>query len=587
MSIIRRRRRAAVKPHPFAENALLQLALPEWRSRFAVLAMLFLFLVLLGQAFNLQVIHNDTLQKRGNSRYLRDLEVPASRGKIMDRNGDLLAISAPMKSIWAIPVDARLEPQQQQALAALLEMDARELNRRLAAGKNFVYLRRQVAPETAARIAALQLPGIFQGDEFRRFYPAAEMAAHVVGFAGMDDKGQEGVELFFQDELIGTPGHRSVIRDRRGQIVEDVKGMQPPQDGRNILLTLDSKIQHLAFSAVRQAVYEHRAKAASAVVLDAQNGEVLALANWPSYNPNNFAQRLGSKLRNLAVTDSFEPGSTLKPFTVALALEKGLFRFDSLIDCSPGRLTIGNATISDTHAYGQLTLAQVIQKSSNVGTSKIAAALQSRDMWEMFASLGFGAPPHLDFPGAVSGRLRPWKSWQPIEQATMSYGHGISVSLIQLAASYLVFARDGDRIPLSLRLRAGPPPRGVQVFSSQTAREVRAMLEMAVRPGGTAPRAQVPGYRVGGKTGTAYKVEGMGYARDKYVVSFVGIAPMSHPRLIVAVMIDEPSAGQHYGGTVAAPVFAQITAGALRTLGVAPDIPPVRVAAALPTEPPL
>ncbi|MDR2625049.1 MAG: penicillin-binding protein 2 [Zoogloeaceae bacterium] len=585
MSIIRRRRRIAAKAHQFAENPLLQLALPDWRSRFVVLTLLFLFLVLLGQAFYLQVIHNDTLQKEGNSRYLRDLEVPASRGKIAYRNGDLLAISAPMKSIWAIPVDARLEPQQQKALATLLEMEPKELNRRLASEKNFVYLRRQVAPETAARIAALQLPGIFQGDEFRRFYPAAEMAAHVVGFSGIDDKGQEGVELAFQDELTGVPGHRSVIRDRRGQIVEDVKGMRPPQDGQDILLTLDSKIQYLAFSAIKEAVIEHRARAASAVVLDAQNGEVLALANWPSYNPNNFAQRYGSKLRNLAVTDSFEPGSTLKPFTVALALEKGRYRFDSIIDCSPGRLTIGNATISDSHAHGQLTLAQVIQKSSNVGTAKIAAAFQPKEMWEMFNSLGFGAPPHLDFPGVVGGRLRPWKSWQPIEQATMSYGHGISTSLLQLASSYLVFARDGDLVPLSLRLREGPPPRGVPVFSSQTAREMRAMLEMAVRPGGTAPRAQVPGYRVGGKTGTAYKIEGMDYARDRYVASFVGIAPMSAPRLVVAVMIDEPSAGQHYGGTVAAPVFARITAGALRTLGVAPDMP-VQVAA-LPAEPPL
>ncbi|MDR1890355.1 MAG: penicillin-binding protein 2 [Zoogloeaceae bacterium] len=579
MSIIRRR--AAARPHRFTENPLLQLALPAWRSRFVGLALMSLFLLLLAAAFYWQVINNAFLQGEGNSRYRRDLEVSASRGKIADRNGDLLAISAPMKSIWAIPADVKLEPAQRQTLASLLEMDAKELDRRLATEKSFVYLQRQVAPEVAARIAALKLPGIHQDGAFRRFYPAAEMVAHLVGFTGVDDNGLEGVELAFQNELTGTPGHRTVIRDRRGQIVEDVEHMRPPLDGRDIRLALDSKIQYLAFSAIKQAAFEHQARAVSAVVVDVRTGEVLALANWPSYNPNNRANRFGPQLRNRAVTDSFEPGSIMKPFTIALALEKGVFRFDSLIDCAPGRLTIGNATISDTHAYGLLTVAQVLQKSSNVGTAKIAAAFQPKDMWEMFDSLGFGAPLDLGFPGEVGGRLRPWKTWRPIEQATMSYGHGISASLVQLAHAYQAFARDGDIVPLSLRLRDDAEPiRGVQIFSPQTAREVRAMLEMVVAPGGTAPRAQVPGYRVGGKTGTAYKIEGGVYAR-KYVASFVGIAPMSDPRLVVAVMVDEPMS-QHYGGTVAAPVFARITAGALRTLGVAPDMP-LQVAA-LPTE---
>ncbi|MDR3054317.1 MAG: penicillin-binding protein 2 [Zoogloeaceae bacterium] len=570
MSIIRRRR-AVPRPHRFTENPLLQLALPAWRSRFVGLALMFLFLLLLGAAFYLQVINNAFLQGEGNSRYRRDLEVSASRGKIADRNGDLLAISAPMKSIWAIPADVQLEPAERQNLAKLLDMEVKELDRRLAAEKSFVYLQRQVAPEVAARIADLKLSGIHQDGEFRRFYPAAEMVAHLVGFTGVDDQGLEGVELAFQNELMGTPGHRTVIRDRRGQIVEDVEHMRPPLDGRDIRLALDSKIQYLAFSAIKQAAAEYQAKAISAVVLDARTGEVLALANWPSYNPNNRANRFGPQLRNRAVTDSFEPGSIMKPFTVALALDKGHFRFDSLVDTGAGRLTIGNATISDTHAYGTLTVAQVIQKSSNVGTVKIASAFQPREMWDMFDALGFGAPLDLGFPGEVGGRLRPWKNWRPIEQATMSYGHGISASLAQLAHAYLVFARDGDLVPLSLRLRDdNEPVRGAQIFSPQTAREVRAMLEMVVAPGGTAPRAQVPGYRVGGKTGTAYKIEGGVYAQ-KYVASFVGIAPMSDPRLVVAVMVDEPTR-QHYGGTVAAPVFAQITAGALRTLGVVPDM---------------
>ncbi|MGB4468258.1 MAG: penicillin-binding protein 2 [Azovibrio sp.] len=567
------RRRHTSRAHRFSESPLLQLALPGWRSRLAGLVFLGLFAALLGRAFYLQVVNNEFLQGQGESRYLRDLEVSASRGKILDRNGDLLAISTPMKSVWAIPVDAgKLEPLQVRSLAGLLDMDVKELQRHLASDKNFVYLQRQVPPETADRIAALKLPGVHQSKEFRRYYPAGEMVAHIVGFTGVDDRGLEGVELAYQPALMGHPGSRSVIRDRRGQIVEDVGSMRPPQDGKDIRLALDSKIQYLAFSAVKQAVQDNQAKAGGAVVIDAKTGEILALANWPSYNPNNRARLTGPQLRNRAVTDSFEPGSTMKPFTVALALEKGKFRFDSIIDCAPGHITIGGATISDAHPHGALTVAQVIQKSSNVGAVKIASTFAPKEMWEMFDTLGFGTPPALGFPGEVGGRLRPWKHWRPIEQATMAYGHGISVSLIQLARAYLVFARDGDLLPLSLQKLEQPPPRGVQVFSPQTVREVRTMLEMVVGPGGTAPQAQVPGYRVGGKTGTAHKLEGGVYAH-RYVASFVGIAPMSEPRFIVAVMVDEPSSGKYFGGSVAGPVFSQITAGALRTMGIAPDAP--------------
>lgn len=564
------RRRGPAKPHRFTENRLLRLAMPSWRSRMAGLVLISLFVVLVGRAFYLQIINNEFLQDKGDSRYRRDLAVSASRGKIADRSGNLLAISTPMKSVWAIPADAKLEPAQAKVLAALLEVQVKELNRRLASDKNFVYLQRQVSPEIAEKIQALNLPGIHQEKEFRRFYPAGEMMAHIVGFTGVDDVGLEGVELAYHNSLMGHPGSRSVIKDRRGQIVEDVGALKPPQDGKDVHLALDSKIQYMAFSAVKQAVAEHQAKAAGAVVLDAKTGEVLALANWPSYNPNNRAQLSGPRLRNRAVTDSFEPGSTLKPFTVALALEKGKFRFDSLIDCAPGRITIGNATISDAHAHGVLSVAQVIQKSSNVGTVKIASTFAPKEMWEMYDSLGFGTPPALGFPGEVGGRLRAWKNWRPIEQATMSYGHGISVSLIQLAHAYTVFAREGDLIPLSLLHQDEPPPRGIQVFSSQTTREMRAMLEMAAGPGGTAPMAQVAGYRIGGKTGTAYKLEGGVYAR-KYVSSFVGIGPMSDPRFVVAVMVDEPSAGKHFGGSVAGPVFSQIMGGTLRTFGIAPD----------------
>ncbi|MFW5394946.1 MAG: peptidoglycan synthetase FtsI [Candidatus Accumulibacter regalis] len=558
--------------HKFAESPLLELRLPAWRSRLMALLILFSFVVLIGRAFYLQILDTDFLQEKGESRYRRDIEITASRGRIADRHGDVLAISTPMRSIWAVPPAAQLTSEQTQHLAALLEIDAQGLARKLTSDKPFVFLRRQIPPPVAAQVAALKLPGIGQDKEYRRFYPTGEMTAHMVGFTGVDDKGLEGAELAFHGQLLGTPGSRSVIKDRRGQIVEDVGSVKPPQDGEDISLALDSKVQYLASSQLKQAIADSKAKAGGIVVLDARTGEILALANWPTYNPNNRESLSGGQLRNRALTDTFEPGSTLKPFTIALAMDTGKVRFDTQINCAPGRLQIGGATISDTHRYGVLTVAEVIQKSSNVGSSKIAAMLPAQAMWEMFHSVGFGEVPRLGFPGEVSGRLRPWKSWRPIEQATMSFGHGLSVSLIQLARAYSVFARDGDLVPLSLTRVGAAKPRGTQVFSPQTAREVRAMLEMAVRPGGTAPKAQIPGYRVAGKTGTARKLENGRYTTTKYVASFVGFAPASDPRLIVAVLIDEPR-GKYYGGEVAAPVFASVMAGTLRTLGIAPDAP--------------
>jgi len=558
--------------HKFAESPLLELRLPAWRSRLMALLILFSFVVLIGRAFYLQILDTDFLQEKGESRYRRDIEITASRGRIADRHGDVLAISTPMRSIWAVPPAAQLTSEQTQHLAALLEIDAQGLARKLTSDKPFVFLRRQIPPPVAAQVAALKLPGIGQDKEYRRFYPTGEMTAHMVGFTGVDDKGLEGAELAFHGPLLGTPGSRSVIKDRRGQIVEDVGSVKPPQDGEDISLALDSKVQYLAYSQLKQAIADSKAKAGGIVVLDARTGEILALANWPTYNPNNRESLSGGQLRNRALTDTFEPGSTLKPFTIALAMDTGKVRFDTQINCAPGRLQIGGATISDTHRYGVLTVAEVIQKSSNVGSSKIAAMLPAQAMWEMFHSVGFGEVPRLGFPGEVSGRLRPWKSWRPIEQATMSFGHGLSVSLIQLARAYSVFARDGDLVPLSLTRVGAAKPRGTQVFSPQTAREVRAMLEMAVRPGGTAPKAQIPGYRVAGKTGTARKLENGRYTTTKYVASFVGFAPASDPRLIVAVLIDEPR-GKYYGGEVAAPVFASVMAGTLRTLGIAPDAP--------------
>jgi cell division protein FtsI (penicillin-binding protein 3) len=556
----------------FSSSPVLSQPLPIWRSRVLQLLLLIAFFALLGRSLYLQCIHNEFLKEKGEARYERVLEIPATRGRVMDRHGEMLAMSTPVKSIWAIPDDAKLQPAKVRDLAQLLDMDVRDLNRKLASDRDFVFIKRQIPPELAERIVALKLPGIHQQQEYRRYYPGGEVTAHMLGFTGMDDSGQEGVELAMNASLSGRSGSRRVIKDRRGEIVEDVESVKPPQDGRDITLALDDKIQYLAYTSLRQAVADFRAKAGGIVVLDAKTGEVLAMANLPTYNPNNRQGLVGAQLRNRVLTDTFEPGSTMKPFTAALALEQGKFRYDTLIQTAPGRMTVGNATIHDAHMHGMLTVAQVIQKSSNVGAAKMALSLPPQSMWQMFDGLGFGNSLKLGFPGEVGGRLRPWNKWQPIEQATMSYGHGISVTLMQLAHAYLVFARDGDLIPLSLNKVDGPAPVGKQIFTAQTAHEVRNMLEMVVNDGGTAPKAFVPGYRVGGKTGTAHKIEGGTYA-NKYVASFVGLAPASDPRLVVAVMIDEPSGAIYYGGDVAAPVFSRVMAGALRTLGVPHDAP--------------
>jgi len=555
----------------FSQSPLLSQRLPVWRARLLLLGLLGGFALLAAWSVYLQGFNSVFLQEKGASRYSRVIELSATRGRIMDRHGDVLAVSTPVKSVWAIPEDAKLSPAQARALASLLEMDVRELNRKLGSSSDFVFVKRQIPPDVADKVAALNLPGIHDQREYRRYYPSAEVTAHMLGFTGAEDVGQEGVELALEATLAGKPGSRRVIKDRRGQVVEDVESIRAPQDGRDVLLALDAKIQYLAYANLRQAISEYHAKAGGIVVLDAKTGEVLALVNAPTYNPNNRVKLAGAQLRNRALTDTFEPGSTLKPFTAALALETGKFRFDTPIQTAPGYLTIGRSTIHDAHMHGMLTVAQVIQKSSNIGMAKIALTLPPAEMWNTFDSLGFGAPLKLGFPGEVGGRLRPFKKWQPIEQATMAYGHGISVTLMQLAHAYMVFAREGDLLPLSLTRIDAPPAAGKSVFTAQTAHEVRTMLEMAVLPGGTAPKAQIPGYRVAGKTGTAYKIESGIYV-NKYVASFVGFAPASDPRLIVAVMIDEPM-GAHYGGDVAGPIFANVMSASLRSLGVAPDAP--------------
>ena len=556
----------------FNHNPLLKRELPAWRSRLVMLGLMGCSLALAGRALYLQGVNNDFLQAKGESRYARTLEVPATRGRITDRQGDILAVSTPVRSVWAIPSDAQLEPAQARELARLLEMDVKELNGKLATGRDFAYLKRQVPPEVAQQVADLRLPGVHQQQEYRRYYPGGEVMAHILGFTDVEDKGQEGIELAFEKRLAGRPGARRVIKDRRGQIVEDVEAIRPPRDGEDVALSIDGKIQYLAWSALRDAMHQHKAQAGAVVVLDARSGEILALANAPTFNPNNRSNLSGAQLRNRVFTDAFEPGSVMKPFIAALALDRGKLRVDSQIDTGNGRMTIGTATISDTKRHGMMSVAQIVQKSSNIGTVKMAQQFSPDEMWHLFDQLGFGTQLNLGFPGETSGRLRPAKSWRPIEQATMSYGHGISVSLIQMARAYMVFARNGELVPLSLTRVDGVPSSGRRVFSENTAQHMRTILAMAAGPGGTAPRAQVPGYTVAGKTGTAHKLEGGRYAR-KYVSSFVGFAPATNPRIVVAVMIDEPTAGQYFGGTVAAPVFSRITEGALRTLGVAPDVP--------------
>ncbi|MET0218128.1 MAG: penicillin-binding protein 2 [Burkholderiales bacterium] len=556
-----------------AANPALRLQLPAWRSRLMLLLLLAGFAVLIGRAIYLQGLHNDFLRERGEARYGRVLEITAHRGIIMDRHGEPLAVSTPVESVWASPDDVRITPEQERQLAKLLNLNVSELRKRLEdKSRDFVYLRRQLPPDDAAKVVGLHLPGVFLQREYRRYYPAGEVASHLVGFASVDETGQEGLELALQNWLAGKPGSRRVIKDRLGHIVEDVESIRAPQEGRDLYLSIDSKIQYLAYRELKTAVLAHKARAGGIVVLDAKTGEVLGLANYPSYNPNNRDTRDPARYRNRAVTDLFEPGSTLKPFTAAAALAAGLYTANTVVQTAPGKLQVNGKTIHDAHPQGALTVAQVIQKSSNVGAAKIALSLPKEKLWAMLSGVGFGILPESGLPGEVAGRLRPYSSWRPIEQATLSYGHGISVSLLQLARAYSVFTGDGELMRLTI-VRADTPTTPERVLKPEAAVAVRRMLEMATQTGGTAPKAQVTGYRVAGKTGTAHKLENGGYASDKYVSSFVGFAPASDPRLIVAVMIDEPRNGEYYGGLVAAPVFSAVMAGSLRLLAVPPDAP--------------
>ena len=559
----------------YTSSPLLASRTPVWRSKFIVAAIALGFAGLAARALYIQVIANDFFQRQGEVRFTRTLALPSNRGRILDRNGLILASSVPAPSIWAIPEDVERDLPRLQKLAKLLEMPLTELNKRLEdEDKSFVWLKRQVDESVGKEITALGIKGIYQRMEYKRQYPEGEAAAHVVGFTNVEDKGQEGIELAFNKDLAGHDGSRRVIKNRLGQVVEDVGEQISPVDGPDIQLSMDSKVQFFAYQKLRDAVLLHKAKAGSVVVLDVVTGEVLALANFPSYSPSKRMNMSGEQLRNRALTDTFEPGSVMKPFTVGLALETGRVTPQTLIDTGAGKFTITGSTISDSHPNGMLTVEGVIQKSSNIGTAKIAMQMPAREMWELFSSAGFGQKPQISFPGAVSGRLRPYKTWRPIEQATMSYGYGLSASLFQMARSYTVFSNDGKLIPATM-LKNSATAVGSQVLSARTAGQIRKMLQLAAGPGGTGQKAQTIGYSVGGKSGTAYKQVGKGYGsagNRKYRGWFVGMSPIEKPRIIVGVMIDEPSAGQYYGGAVAAPVFSEVVQQTLRMMGVQPDV---------------
>jgi len=556
----------------YTSSPLLTSRAPVWRSKLIVAVIALGFGVLAARAVHIQVIENDFFQQKGAVRFARTLDLPANRGRVLDRNGLILASSVPAPSIWAVPEDVERDPDRLKQLARLLQLPMTELDKRLAdEDKGFVWLKRQVDLSVAKEVMALGIKGIHQREEYKRQYPEGEAASHVVGFTNVEDIGQEGIELAFNKELAGRAGSRRVIKDGRGRVVEAVGEQVSPVDGRDLQLSIDSKVQFFAYQKLRDAVLLHKAKAGSVVVLDVQSGEVLALANYPSYSPASRQNMSGEQLRNRALTDTFEPGSTMKPFVIGLALDKGLVTPTTMIQTAPGRFNIGNATISDAHPHAMLSVNEVIQKCSNVGTVKIAMQMQPREMWTMFSQVGLGQKPQLPFPGAVSGKLRAYKTWKPIEQATMSYGYGLSTSLFQLAHAYSVFGRDGELVPVTM-LKTTQPAVGVRVMETGHANAVLNMLHMVTGPGGTAPKAQTMGYSVGGKTGTAHKVEGRGYADKKYRGFFVGLAPIDKPRIVVAVMIDEPTGGRYFGGDVAAPVFSETVQQTLRLLGIQPDM---------------
>ncbi|MFZ5594677.1 MAG: peptidoglycan D,D-transpeptidase FtsI family protein [Pseudomonadota bacterium] len=531
-----------------------------------------LALSLAWRALDLQVLDKEFLQNQGDARHLRELAIPANRGMITDRNGEPLAVSTPVDSVWANPRELLAARAQWPALARLLNIDAKGLERHLLGrlDREFVYLKRAVNPELAQQVTALAVPGVSLQREYRRYYPAGEVVSHVIGFTNVDDIGQEGLELAYEEWLRGRPGAKRVIKDRLGRMVESVEGVTEPVPGKDLALSIDRRLQYLAYRELKAAIQANGARSGSLVMLDIATGEVLAMVNQPSFNPNNRVKLRGDFFRNRAVTDVFEPGSTIKPFTAAAALESGKFRPTTMIDTESGLFKVGRHTVRDVHKYGVIDVTTVIQKSSNVGATKMALAIEPQQLWSMFSRVGFGAATGSRFPGEMPGALSSYKRWGEIERATLSYGYGLSVTPLQLAHAYTVLADHGRFKPVSFS-RVTQPPRSEQVVKAEVADQILKMMETVTGEGGTGMAAGVPGYRVAGKTGTVHKSQAGGYADNRYLALFAGVAPVSRPRLAMVVMIDEPKSGEYYGGLVAAPVFGKVMAGALRLLDVAPD----------------
>ncbi len=536
--------------------------------------MLFGMTMLMGRAVFLQVFDTQFLQKQGDRRHVGIVSVPAYRGKVLDRNNEPLAISTPVESVWVNPQHfVKEERDKIVQVAKLLKLTEKKIKRLLNAGshKRFAYLKRRINPALAEKIRAMQVSGVYFEREFKRYYPAGAVSAHIVGFTDVDDVGQEGMERGYEQILKGVAGKKRVIRDGRRQVIKekDIENIRDPVSGQDLVLSIDQRIQYLAFKELQSAVIEHKAHAASLVVLDAKNGEVLAAVNQPSFNPNTREGLKGSLYRNRAMLDVFEPGSTVKPFVVAAALDGGYVHENIQIE-THGFYRVGRNLVKDVHNYGTLDLMHVLKKSSNVAISKIALKMPREYFWGIYNQLGFGTSANVGFPGEVSGELLDFQRWHVFEQATLAYGYGVSTSLLQLARAYTALADDGLLHSVSI-LKRDEDYDAKRVFSKRTAKKVREMLEHVIKKDGTAYQARVDGYRVAGKTGTVKKATAGGYTEKTYFAVFVGLAPVSDPRFVIAVMVDEPTAGKYYGGLVAAPVFSKVMAGALRVYGVAPD----------------
>ena len=547
--------------------------------------LLSLFIIGLGGLFvrsvYLQLFEHEFLEEEGKARHLRVVEIPAHRGMILDRNGELLAVSTPIHSVWANPLEALQSHKTVRNVALILDMNADSLIKRLQSKKDrqFFYVKRHIGPQQAEKLKQLGGEGIYLKREYRRYYPTAEVTSHVLGFTGIDDNGLEGIELAYEQWLRGQPGSKKVIKDSYNRIVEDVEAISIPEPGKDVVLSIDKRIQYIAYRELKAKLSKHRAKSATAVLLDARTGEVLAMANAPSFNPNNRKGYGKGTYRNRAVTDVYEPGSTIKPFTIASALESQRYSQNTIINTAPGTYKIGEFTIRDHKNYGLLTVSEIILKSSNVGATKIAQTIPAQELWSTFSSIGIGHSTESGFPGEVSGSLKSFHDWHKVEHATLSYGYGMSMTSLQLARAYAVLASGGKLLPVSMLRRSDEDIKKQQmpaIFSPQTVDNVVTMLTAVVSEDGTGSRATIPGYSVAGKTGTVHKSSKGGYEEDKYISVFAGMAPASDPKLVLVVMVNQPSSGAYFGGEVAAPIFSKIMGGALRILNVSPDKVPLQ-----------